>query len=461
MEIHSKEVEMKKGFSGIVILVLIILHLLTSHTYGATLFQQEGIFSLPRPVISGARALAMGGAFIALADDPTGASWNPSGIVKLRKHELYIAGAYLHNREIFTSGTHPESNNRDMIDNLNYNYFAIALPFDLFHHAMTVSASYQRLYEFNRHFSYRLDSSSGGVNISRNRYFSQDGYLGAFGITWAMEISSSLLFGATMNIWTDEALSRNGWDETFTEHKVENSSSGTVTGDTIINDRYSRFRGTNWNFGLLWKISPSFIAGSVIKTPFKASMNHHFSMDHTSSAGSPTSSTLIEDIKLRMPLSYGLGFALKPSEALVFTLDIYRTNWSEYVLIDGQGNKISPIDGKPETSSTSNDTTRLSMGMEYIHKGTNILIPFRWGIFYDPEPSSGRLKKFYGLTIGTGADYGRVSMDIAYGVRWARGITASHLVPSTGADIIQHIIIVSLSFRDFTRGIDLSRPPSL
>src|SRR6187401_373432 len=43
---------------------------------------------------SGARALGMGGAFLARADDATAASWNPAGLSYLRAPELSFVGVY-------------------------------------------------------------------------------------------------------------------------------------------------------------------------------------------------------------------------------------------------------------------------------------------------------------------------------------------------------------------------------
>ena len=43
----------------------------------------------------GARALGMGGAFLARADDATAASWNPAGLSYLRRPEVSIVGNYL------------------------------------------------------------------------------------------------------------------------------------------------------------------------------------------------------------------------------------------------------------------------------------------------------------------------------------------------------------------------------
>ena len=46
------------------------------------------------PVGSGARAVSIGGAFIAAADDATAASWNPGGLIQLRTSEcsLVVSG---------------------------------------------------------------------------------------------------------------------------------------------------------------------------------------------------------------------------------------------------------------------------------------------------------------------------------------------------------------------------------
>src|SRR5260370_7758382 len=44
------------------------------------------------PVGAGARGLGMGGAFIAVADDGTAASFNPAGLSQLRRTELAMVG---------------------------------------------------------------------------------------------------------------------------------------------------------------------------------------------------------------------------------------------------------------------------------------------------------------------------------------------------------------------------------
>src|SRR5258708_36399105 len=44
------------------------------------------------PIGAGARGLGMGGAFIAVADDGTAASFNPAGLAQLRRTEFAVVG---------------------------------------------------------------------------------------------------------------------------------------------------------------------------------------------------------------------------------------------------------------------------------------------------------------------------------------------------------------------------------
>ena len=69
--------------------------------------------SSPNPVGSGARALGMGGAFIAIADDATAASWNPGGLIQLETPEVSAVGAYIHREEDNSFGDHPETGKAD------------------------------------------------------------------------------------------------------------------------------------------------------------------------------------------------------------------------------------------------------------------------------------------------------------------------------------------------------------
>ncbi|MFV1951281.1 MAG: OmpP1/FadL family transporter [Nitrospinota bacterium] len=433
-----------------IIFLLTILLFFNNKLQAATLFQQVGVASSPNPVGSGARAVGMGGAFIAIADDATAASWNPAGLIQLEKPETSIAGAYFHRTDDFTSGTRPEIDNSGSIDDLNINYFSAAYPFKFYRNNMVVSINYQRLYDFNRGFDNRLYYSSAGVNLLQDKHFSQDGYVGALGLASAIQITPQLSLGATLNIWTDDLFWRNGWDATYSEHAVGTQGGAPVTTDTYITDKYSSFRGINANLGLLWNMNEYLTAGIVVKTPFKASLHHESSFKSTSIFGPPVNNTvssqqnITEDVELSMPLSYGLGLAWRISDAFSFALDIYRTEWSEYILTDAQGNEFSPIDGRAERDSDVKDTTQVRIGGEYLLIGRETVVPIRGGLFYDQEPAYSTLKDFYGVAVGSGIVYKVFIFDVAYQFRWGSNVDTGNLIATSTANITRHLLLTSL-----------------
>jgi long-subunit fatty acid transport protein len=434
-----------------VVAIIVISLFLGSESESATLFQQVGVASSPNPVGSGARAMGMGGAFIGVADDATAASWNPAGLIQLEKPEVSIVGGYFSRREEFSSSTRPEINNTGEVDGSNLNYLSAAYPFQ-FYRNMVVSVNYQRLYDFNRSFSHRLDFSSAGLDVTQYKQFEQDGFVGAVGIAAAVQITPNLSLGVTLNIWTGQLFWDNGWKETFTERSVGTQGGVPVTINTLVADKYADFHGINTNFGILWNITPSLTLGGVIKTPFDASIDHKFSFSQTSQFGLPVSTTVtsqqsfVEGVDLRMPLSYGLGLAWRVSDALTLDLDVYRTHWSDYILSDSRGNKFSPIDGRPEAESNINNTNQVRVGGEYLFlfPEKNMVVPIRAGFFYDPEPSQGTVKDFYGFSAGSGIAYKRFVFDVAYVLRWGRNVDTGNLIATSEADIMQHTILASL-----------------
>ena len=419
--------------------------------FAATLFQQVGVVSSPNPVGSGARAVGMGGAFIAIADDATAASWNPAGLMQLERPEISMAGGCFNQRWDFSSDIHPEIDNTSESDDFNINYFSTTYPFH-FYKDMVVSVNYQRLYEFKQNFSYQYNYSSLGVDLLQDIDFSRDGYVGALGLACAIRITPKLSLGMTLNIWTDELLWQNGWKETYSEHSAGTQGGAPVTIYTQITDEYSKFRGVNANLGLLWDMNKWLRFGAVLKTPFDASIRHKFSFRQKSIFESPANRIVSgihdvsEKVELRMPLSYGLGVVWRVSDALCFDLDVYRTEWSEYILTDSWNNKFSPIDGQPEKDSNVEDTIQVRIGGEYLFIGQNtqVVVPVRGGIFYDPEPSHEALKDFYGIAIGSGIAYKRFIFDIAYQVRWGRSVDTGNVIYLSSADIMQHLLLASI-----------------
>ncbi len=436
------------------IILLTLPVLLTPNILYATIGQSVGIASSPNPVGSGARAVGMGGAFIGIADDATAASWNPAGLTQLETPELSLVGAALYSSDDFSSSTNPAIGNSSHTSESSINYLSASYPFNFLEKNMVVSLNYQRLYEFNRHFEYNLQTSVPSplfplVN-TQNRNYEQNGYLSALGLAYAIQLTPSISLGGTLNIWSGKLDSQNGWNEDYTNHSVTTFGLTKNIEDSHITENYSDPNGVNVNVGLLWSVNKYLTVGAVLKTPFSLEFDHQYTddwvqRDKNGKIKNSSHISISDQIKLWMPMSYGIGLAWRFSDQLTIDMDVYRTQWSQYMLTDGQGNKMSPINALPESDSDIKDTTQIRIGGEYlfIKPDRNWVASLRGGAFYDPEPSQGKVNDFYGVSIGSGIGYKRYVLDAAYQLRWGNNVDTGNLIATSQADITQHLVLLS------------------
>ena len=422
------------------------------HAQGSSA-QYTGFTSSPNPVGSGARAIGMGGAFIAVADDATAASWNPAGLTQLRKPEISFAYSYFRRREEYRVADHPEATGSSVVSNDDLNYLSIAYPFKLFERNMIVSLNYQLLYEFNKQFNIFVKDTSPGYSIEQKLHYRQEGKLRALSPAYAIQITPRLSLGVTFNWWTDTLFWRNGWqtDSVVKGYTFPSSRSG-IEFNQHYHERYYDFTGFNMNLGFLWHANRMVTIGGVLKTPFTAHVKHkqqtEFVRHYPDLTMTKDTYYLRENVRLHMPLSFGFGIALRFSDAFTASLDIYHTQWSKFVLEDSSGARRSPITGNLTRDSHVANTTQVRLGAEYLFILTNTVIPIRGGLFYDPEPADNHSEDFWGITLGTGVSIKNAVIDIAYQYRQGNNVGNQALtsIPGSEADVFQHLIIASLIY---------------
>ena len=418
--------------------------------------------STPNPVGSGARAVGMGGAFIAVADDATAASWNPAGLTQLKKPEISFAYSFFKRRDDFSSGSHPETSGVQESWTDDLNYLSIAYPFELLDRNMIVSLNYQLLYEFEREIDTKINEKTLlplNLTDKENISFRQSGALRALAPAFAIEVSPDFSLGFTFNIWTDNLFWSNGWTSKTTI-ETKSYSGGMLNGggtlDKMIKqtdyDRYSDFSGFNMNIGFLWDINRYFSLGGVIKTPFTADIKHQQVITtRTRFPSSPLIKQTVrvdEDVDLDMPLSYGLGLAVRFSDRFNTSLDVYRTEWDTFKMEDGKGNRTNGVTGLPTSESSSEETVQVRLGGEYLFIFPRTVVPVRGGVFYDPEPSENNPEDFWGFALGTGVSIGDLIFDCAYQYRTGSDVEGDILlgIEATDADVEQHLFMVSCVF---------------
>lgn len=405
------------------------------------------ISSSPHPLGSGARALGMGNAFIAVADDATAASWNPGGLIQLETPEISMVLYNAIRTEDYVFMSHPETESDERTNEFNINYLSAAYPFTLFGKNMVASLNYQRLYDMKQALKLNQHLRGSFIDITHRISYKADGGLKALSPSYAIQVTEDLSFGFTLNFWTDAMGGRNGWRE-----ETRSLGEGTLATIPVISteaifEEYENASGFNFNLGVLWNITEMITFGATFKSPAKVDTDHSFVSKSTQEFPtlgmfSETNPPMIEDeVELNFPLSYGAGLAFRFSDSLTASFDVYRTEWGNYYFRNEDGSRKSPIDGRPRSESHINATTQVHLGAEYLFILEKTVIPVRGGVFYDPEPSEDSSEDFYGFSFGTGVSLGDVVIDAAYQYRWGRD--SGNRVIDSEADVDHHTFYLS------------------
>jgi hypothetical protein len=472
-------------------LIILLLAFYPIHANAQELKRLE-IPSSFNPVGSGAQALGMGGAFIAVADDATAASWNPGGLWQLDidEPEASVVGGLVVREEDNRFAANPEANDSEVISFSALNYMSIAYPFPsvLGGRRLIVSANYQHLYDMHRSWRFPLQQSEEDLNIEQHVDYRQTGALTALGISFGTQLTKPnwpiiekewgiIGVGVTINFW-DAGFNKNQW-----EQRTLQTGSGTLGNNAFEftaagRDRYT-LSGINANIGIHWRSPEDYFAvGIVYKTALKADLEHESRFesdlrypDNPSANTSTLPITRKTDERLEFPSTIGLGLAWKPNDSgnTVVTLDIYRTDWGDFVLEDKNGYRTSPISGKPIGEADIDPTYPVRFGFRQIfeikkNNTPQYKVPLRLGLLYDPAPAEGNPDNFFGFTIGSGIDLteqtkddseapqnGRLRnllMDFAYQLRFAHNAGTS-ILQNLGfeQDVSEHSLFTSLIIR--------------
>ena len=401
------------------------------------------------PVGAGARGLGMGGAFIAVADDGTAASFNPAGLAQLRRSEIALVG--------FTSALESELRLGPTLsaDNQRHSapdFFGVAVPFDAGGRNLTVQLSYQRAVDLfgggRAAFGELVQLEDLGFPLSGQGIVNADvqpSQSGAFhtgSLSAGFQATSRLSLGASANVWVADWTADG--DVGFAVTTVPRAGRPAV--ELLRSERRFRqeqsMRGVNFSAGLQLKY-PRFSLGAVVRAPFSGD----YDLDETgrevlSIAGQPTTERPIRyeaRTRLRWPLSAGAGVAVRPFNGLTLAFDYTQSQWSRTSIEDvPAGALLTPAADSGAAAFTSRNffdlraapltgtanTHQMRAGGEYLVVLPRVIVPLRGGWFEDRSPvvdlgDEGR--RIRGWTAGTGLNFNRLVLDVAYERRTSSG----------------------------------------
>lgn len=396
---------------------------------------------------SGARALGMGGAFIAVADDATAVSWNPAGLAQLEKPELSIVFRYQTYRNIIpaqVSGIDEFSGPLDYKGSSHsFDFASFTYPLRFGNFKIVPQISYQRSICFdvvnnekNNRVVSAIDTGGEFRQMITQRTHLQK-FVGGFD-TVSFSVATTLFkrfhLGVSANLWF------NGY--TGTELETEDwSVMGTTPGSATQVGHYSSsakhdfsIKGANMNAGLLINVLKNFKIGFVYKSHFSATLDYSLDMSIEGDNIAPVPTGVIVlpgHAQLEWPETWGFGLAFMPTDQLTFSADFTRTTWSKSILNDFENPDHVYDPNAPETvdfyfptlfmmgnpfNLKQIDSQQMRLGCEYVFFSRGTIIPLRLGIFTDTQyfpDATGDKVLFFGITAGIGVKKGAISIDTA------------------------------------------------
>lgn len=387
------------------------------------------------PVGSGARALGQGNAFMAVADDATAASWNPAGLAQLERPECSLAGEYWssHGR-VLTPDPYRGSEHDSALSDLNY--ASLVYPFRFLARNVTISLNYLKMFDLSQKLITPQYDAWTDTWTAQDR-LRQEGAFSVVAPAMAMDLTDHLAAGVAFNIWNDDITG----NSSYRVHQItEDSESGVAT-----ESQYTIQRGYSLTLGTLYRPVKEWAFAGVVKPPFTL----HGVLEKQNSyydSGDPwtVNPPIHPPRTIQMPLMVGGGVAWRPIDPLTVALDLGWTDWSQFTMKQ-RDETFNPVSNRELSYGRCQDTYTVRLGTEYLLHCGACQIPLRCGVGYDPEPGVKEVVNYYTANLGTGLQWERYALDIAYEARWGHDVHTSPLTYEHGTEeILQHRILTSL-----------------
>ncbi|MCB2202103.1 outer membrane protein transport protein [bacterium] len=390
---------------------------------------------------AGARAKAMGGAFIGVSDDITAGTWNPAG---LWVHEGPKFGA---DYGLLLPRGESETALLTASQSGSWNSFgalAFVAPIRIRGHQFVASASYSTIFEDYSSASavkegmyqipgVMLDPAAYSIQVSQEAHFDPRALVFALGT----RLSEKVSFGFSTDIYLGKATvksTRLAIAQDFPDGDSPQTAVATQRGLGYDTTSYSGFGLTG---GLKYN-GDNFALGLIVRAPFsfKATTDSKgFTLTSFAGLDQPDNSDTIyvddQLVKYDLPIMVGVGFAYNLKENLLWAID------AEYRPFSGHDAEVRISQNLSEDTETFQtvktnweDVFTFRTGMEYQWEtghSTFPLVPLRLGFAYVPVPTPDQTvtnaqtfatsfssTSGYSITGGFGLWWEYITLDVVY-----------------------------------------------
>lgn len=353
----------------------------------------------------GARSLALGGAFIGLADDATAAYANPAGLTQLVRSELSAEARGWSFKSLFGAAGHIPLHELtgigvDVVDGirdgeledqtaglsfLSYVYTGNRWALALYRHQLAnfeASLLTQGPFAGPREASLRTNPVQSHLELDIVNY----GLSGAFRLTDDL----SLGLGVSFYDFALASLTRRYDVIRITGDPLVDSLTGHQFGpadfrpDNLFNTQTQEGDDGDvaMSFGLLWKVSGRVSLGAVYRQGPGFDFTAVFVLGPASGQPGVIDPSVGGNGTFHVPDVYGLGVAYRATDKILLTFDYQRVQYSD--MTDELVNLLRVGRGEPE-NYRAEDVGELHLGFEYQALELRHPLSFRLGLWHDPD----------------------------------------------------------------------------
>jgi long-subunit fatty acid transport protein len=385
-------------------------------------------FSLP-----GARSLAMGGAFVAVADDATAAYSNPAGLVVLSRPELAAEGrAWGFTTKSFSAGHaygRPSNVGIDTVADLvsqryesasfGPSFVSLVYPASrwsvaLFAHQLTRFNTKKEIQGpfFDCRGGYRgedpqppfceLDARAGGVDREFPKRQSMDVDIRSAGLGFAFRLSDRLSLGVSGLVYGFEIDSRNRVFGARDERHFAAPDFADPENLELESTQAGKDRAFAVTLGLLWHPWPNLGVGASYRQgpKFNFEMRTAIGQAHPCVGEKWTRwpdacpqrlepglvAAWEPENPFKVPDTYAVGIAFRPTQTLTISLEYDRTRFSQ--LIDDLRDPARPSEQESAAVLPRirlDDSNRFRVGLELLNLFRKRILALQVGAWYDPD----------------------------------------------------------------------------
>lgn len=395
----------------------------------------------PIPIGAGARALGMGGAFSAIADDATAATWNPAGVAQLERPELSLSGGYYH----IDSG---EGDN----DDIELDHVGGVLPFYLLGLQQAVGLSWQRRFDLTVAVDYGAEIPPSGIFTGGQSEvdFEREGGYAAWSLSYGVAVSHTVNLGLAVDLWSDELTGASASDGAFRNTTINETSSTrqTVVRDQSVDEVVEE--GVSIAIGAQWRALPELTLSAVVKPGFDLEIEQRTRTTNSTETrlladGSLLSSSSSEEggessYDFEYPTSATIGGGWRPNDSQTVTMDLTWTRWSEFA-VTRNDERVSAFSNRLEPGDVDDDFA-VRIGYEHVVILPRWVLAGRAGLLYerlpgldvvadvnDPGEAEVITEHWFGASFGLSAYRRSMAYDAAIQVRGAQDVGAGVYAP--------------------------------